>query len=95
MGYRRGTPVRYVRNPAARLKQVGRESAVWVPETRAVHVLNGTARLLFECLAEPVALEELVAVFAERTDAEPRRLEADLGETLERFTELGIVRAAE
>ncbi len=63
---------------------------MYLPETGAVHVLNSTAELLFESLAEPVSFDELVALFSELTDGAEATIRADLSRTLESFEELGI-----
>ena len=67
---------------------------MYLPETGAVHVLNSTAELLFESLAEPVSIEELVALFTELTDGDEATIRDDLSRTLESFEELGISGAA-
>ena len=81
---------RFVRNPAARIKRVGEKTAVYLPETGAVHVLNTTAELLFESLAEPVSIDELIALFAEITDGDEATIRDDLTRTLASFQELGV-----
>ncbi len=81
---------RFVRNPAARIKRVGEKAAVYLPETGAVHVLNPTAELLFESLAEPASLDELVAVFEDLTDGDVTTIRDDLSQSLVDFEKLGI-----
>ncbi len=81
---------RFVRNPAARIKRVGEKAAVYLRETGAVHVLNPTAELLFESLAEPASLDELVAVFEDLTDGDITAIRRDLSRTLVDFEKLGI-----
>ncbi len=85
---------RFLRNPSARIKRVGERAAVYLPETGAVHVLNTTAELLFESLAEPVSLDELVALFAEITDGDEATIRDDLSQSLASFQKLGIADAA-
>ena len=67
---------------------------MYLPETGAVHVLNPTAELLFESLAEPVSLDELVALFAEITDGDEATIRDDLSRSLASFQKLGIADAA-
>ena len=82
---------RFVRSPDARVRQVGTGVALFIPSTEAVHSLNETAQLLFECLEEPLSRDELVELFLELTDGKRAEVEADLDFTLRLFEDLQIV----
>lgn len=86
---------RYVRSPQAKLKTVGETEALYVGESRALHVLNPTARLLFHCLDRPSTVSELVLLMERLTDASRNRLERDLDEVLPELERLGVVQRAE
>ena len=64
---------------------------MYIPSTEAVHSLNQTAQLLFECLEEPRSRDELVDLFLELTHGERAEVEADLDSTLRLFEDLQIV----
>ncbi len=86
---------RYERAPDARLKRVGEAEAVYIGASRALHVLNPTARLLFHCLDRPSTVEELALVMEQLTDASRPLLERDLAEVLPELERLGVVQRAE
>ena len=88
-------PRRYERAPGATIKTVGESEAVYVGESRALHVLNPTARLLLHCLDRPSTVEELVLLMEQLTDASKAVLERDLDEVLPELERLGVVRRAE
>ena len=81
---------RLIRDPEVRPKRIGDGVALFIPATEAVHRLNPTAQLLFECLQEPLAEEELVNLFIELTDGQREEIAADLKRMLATFCELGI-----
>ena len=81
---------RFVRNPAARVKHVGAGVALYIPSTEAVHSLNETAQLLFECLEEPMSRDDLVELFLALTDGGRAEVEADLDSMLLLFEDLQI-----
>ena len=81
----------FVRSPQVKLKTVGEATAVYIPEQQAIHVLNPTAQLLFELLAEPISSTELADALACATDGNPRTIASDVAETLDDFVEKGLV----
>ncbi|MDX1503694.1 MAG: PqqD family protein [Thermoanaerobaculia bacterium] len=83
--------VRYVRAPAARLKEVGGTSAVYLRDDRALHVLNPSARLVFDCLERPTSLAALALRLSELTGVERGVVERDLLEVLPDFVRRGLV----
>lgn len=83
--------MRYVRSSAANLRRVGSGVAVYVPGRQAIHVLNSTAQLLFEYLAEPATLDELVEALVMATRGQERVIREDLAGALEELVEHGII----
>ena len=83
--------MRYVRSSAATLKTVGSGVAVYVAGRQSIHVLNPTAHLIFDYLAEPATLEELVAALEMATRDHGGRVRGDLEAVLDDFLEHGII----
>ena len=83
--------MRYRRDPAIRVKTVGGGFAVYVPTTGSVHVLNPTARLLFDSLEEARSLDDLVDAFLAGTDGDRTTVERDLEQSLREFMDAGIL----
>ena len=65
--------------------------AVYVPEEKAIHVLNPTARVLFDLLEVPATEAELCRALVEATDGDPMLIARDVSEALAEFTDKGIV----
>lgn len=82
---------RFVRTQGARLKTIGNDVAVYVPENRSIHVLNITARLMVELLSEPATASDLTAALAEATDGDRTVIAADVATALKELTAAGIV----
>jgi len=59
------------------------------PDSRAVVVLNATAQLVWDALAEGASLDDLVAVFA-AAGADAASVRADVAATLDRLVEAGL-----
>ncbi len=51
--------------------------AVYVPEKKAIHVLNTTARVLFDLLAVPSSEAKLGRALVEATDGDPVAIASD------------------
>ena len=83
--------MRFVRSAAATLKKVGSSSAVYVADRQAIHVLNPTAHLLFEYLAEPASVEELALALESATQGDPETIRDDLEAVLDEFADHGII----
>lgn len=65
------------------------------PDSHAVVVLNATARLVWDALAEGARLDDLVALFAEAVPAgDVAGVRADVAATLDRLVEAGLAVAA-
>ena len=84
-------PRRYVRSPEAKLKQVGGSSAVYLKSERALHLLNPSARLVFDCLERPMSVAALASRLSELTGGELAVVERDLREALPELERRGIV----
>lgn len=82
---------RFQRRRQVRVKPVGDSVAAFVRERKALHVLNPTARLLLEYLAEPASRAELALMLREATDGDERSIRTDLDETLELFLAEGLI----
>ena len=87
--------VRYVRSSDATLKTVGSGVAVYVTGRQAIHVLNPTAHLLFDYLAEPASLDELVLALETLTGGKTKSLRGDLEAALDQFLAHGIIEACD
>lgn len=83
--------MRFVRSPAATLKKVGSGAAVYVAGRRAIHVLNPTAHLLVDYLAEPASSDELARALEMATDGGGDAIRADLEAALDELLEQGII----
>ena len=89
------TERRFVRSPRARIKNVGTGVAIYVPDKKAIHVLNPTAHLLFELLSEPATEAELVEALLAATDGNQATITRDISAVLREFTALGILEPEE
>ena len=83
--------IRFVRARETKIKHVGDTIAVYVPTGHAIHVLNPTAHLLYELLAEPVTERELSQALELATDGDPESIAGDVARALEEFVAKGIV----
>jgi hypothetical protein len=81
----------YVRADDVKEKHVGGELALYVGAHRAIHVLNPTARFIWESLSEPLTFDELLFVMGEAFDAAPDVLRDDLSEAIDQFVSLDMV----
>ena len=86
--------MKYERNPKAKIKEIGDDWAVYIPSTRAIHVLNQTARLVWELTDEPVTEVEMAGAISSVTDATKEAVLADLREMLPEFVRDGILSEA-
>ena len=83
--------MRFVRSPDATLKTVGSGVAVYVAGRPAIHVLNPTAHLLFDYLAEPASLDELARALEIATGGDGPTIRGDLEAALDELVEQGII----
>ncbi len=64
--------------------------------TQAVVTINGTARVVWEALAEGASLDDLVALFAEAfPDTDPKALRRDVADILARLEEAELAVVAD
>ena len=82
----------FIRSDNVTEKRVGGELALYVGAHRAIHVLNPTARFIWESLSEPLTFDELLFVMTEAFDVDRDVLCTDLQDALDQFRSLGIVR---
>jgi PqqD family protein of HPr-rel-A system len=85
---------RYVQCSHCKLKQVGGETAVYDPQQRAIHVLNSSAFLVYEVLAESTSGNDLLQALAEETGKDLEELSPDLEEILDSLLTKGLIEAA-
>ncbi len=78
-----------------RLKRIGDDIAIYVPERRAIHVLNETAFFIWECLKEPVTFDELLFMLSEAFQGERKIMKKDLEEALDLLLKNGLVQRVE
>jgi hypothetical protein len=84
----------FVRSPGVKEKPVGGDLALYVGERRAIHVLNSTARFIWESLLDPVTFDELLFMLGEAfVDIPDDVLRGDLDRTLKQFGDLGLIQA--
>ena len=81
----------FVRSAGVKEKAVGSDVALYVEAKRSIHVLNPTARFVWEALAVPMTFEELLFVLTQAFDVSGDTAERDLRETLDRFSAAGLV----
>jgi hypothetical protein len=82
----------FVRSEQVKEKAVGQDVALYVESQRSIHVLNATARFVWESLKDPMTFDELLFVLTEAFDVDRATLRKDLSDALDRFTEVGLVR---
>jgi len=81
----------FIRSDNVKEKNVGGELALYVGAHRAIHVLNPTARFIWESLREPLTFDELLFVMTEAFDVDQAVLRSDLQDALDRFLSLQIL----
>jgi hypothetical protein len=76
----------WARDPGLPFQRMDEDAIVINPQTREVHLLNGTAARIWELLETPLSIDELVGALGSEFDAEPAALRhevesfvADLG----------------
>jgi hypothetical protein len=81
----------FVRSESVKEKTVGEDVALYVEQRRSIHVLNATARFVWECLREPLTFDDLLFMLTETFDVGSDVARKDLQDTLDRFEELDLV----
>jgi len=85
------TPTRLHRAPHVLWRRTLDTVLLLPPGIDEPFVLAGTGPALWELLAEPRALDDLVAVLAAAYEADPDVVAADVAPTVDRLTELGAI----
>lgn len=88
------THTRYVQSGKGTIKQIGDETAIFVKEQKGLHVLNDTALLIYEALAQPVTERQVVQVLGELTGAPTETIEADVSRTVALYLQYGLIEDA-
>ena len=81
----------YIRSEKVTEKKVGTDIALYVEDHRSIHVLNPTARFIWECLKDPMSFDEILFMMSEVFNVETATLRNDLEETLVLFEEKNLV----
>jgi hypothetical protein len=81
----------FIRSEKVIEKKVGTDIALYVQDDRSIHVLNHTARFIWQCLKEPVTFDEILFVMHEVFIVEAETLRNDLKETLALFEEKNLI----
>ena len=83
---------RPVRREGVWLRTTGEENAVFDPETGGLHLLNETARAIWELCDGDTTPEEMVKAICELSGLHPDVVTEDVSRTLLEFEHLGILR---
>jgi PqqD family protein of HPr-rel-A system len=81
----------FKRDPGLPFQKLDEETIVVDPRSREVHLLNETAARIWELLASPRSLDELVATLGEEYDAPAGELRPEIEELLSGFQDKGLV----
>lgn len=81
----------FIRSDNVKEKNVGSELALYVGAQRSIHVLNPTARFIWESLREPLTFDELLFVMTEAFEVDQEVLRHDLQDVLDQFRSLDIL----
>lgn len=83
---------RPVRREGVWLRATGEENAVYDPATGGLHLLNETARAIWELCDGETTVEEMITAICELTGLHPDVVTEDVQRTLAEFEQLGIIR---
>lgn len=72
-------------------QKMNEETLVVDPKTREVHLLNATASRVWELLARPQTIGDLVGELGREFDAPPETLRADLVALVEELAGKGLI----
>ena len=81
----------FKRDPGLPFQKLDEETIVVDPRSREVHLLNETAARIWELLASPCSVDELVATLDEEYDAPVAELRSEIEELLGGFQDKGLV----
>jgi len=85
----------FIRSPNVKEKKVGEDLALYVQEDRSIHVLNPTARFIWECLKTRVTLEEILFMMEQVFKENSETLKIDLEEALSHFSDKNLIEIQE
>ncbi|MDG6025390.1 MAG: PqqD family protein [Candidatus Brocadia sp.] len=81
-----------IRKPGIMVQDMGRETLLYSAEGKAIHVLNPTAKLIWELCDGKHSIEEMEQVIrAGFSISDNHNVAGDIRHTLEVFTEKGVV----
>jgi coenzyme PQQ synthesis protein D (PqqD) len=83
---------RYVRSDGVEAAPMLEETILYSPSAKRFCVLNPTAALVWEKLAEPVTFEQLAVSVRQQFEAEGADVEGDLRTALQQFEALDMLR---
>jgi len=90
----REVSTRYVQSGQGKLKKVGDETAVYVETQKGLHVLNETALLIYQAMAQPARADQVVQLLVDLTGEEPARVEGDVDRTVSLYLKYGLIEEA-
>jgi hypothetical protein len=82
---------RYIRSKNVKEKRVGNDVALYDKENKAIHVLNGSAWLIWESLQKPLEFEDLLSMMINTFGLDEIELKKDLVETIDIFLKNGLI----
>jgi hypothetical protein len=85
--------VHYRQASQVKVKQIGKSVALYVDSQKGIHVLNDTARFIWEILEEPFTHDELLDMLSQVFDGDPATMKADLEDILDRFLRYRLIQA--
>jgi hypothetical protein len=68
----------WTRDPGLPFQRMDEDAIVINPETREVHLLNGTAARIWELLETPLSIDDLVGALGREFDADPAALRREV-----------------
>lgn len=80
-----------VRAPGVVAGVVDGETVLLAPTDSRCFALTGVADRVWELLAEPIAIDDLVAALVSQYDVEPDRCAAEVGDLIAQMREYGVV----
>jgi PqqD family protein of HPr-rel-A system len=83
---------RPIRSEGAWLRATGDENAVYDPATGGLHLLNETARAIWELCDGETTVDEMISAICELSGLHPDVVTEDVQRTITEFEQLGIVR---
>ena len=75
-----------------KIKKIGNSIALYVDSQKGIHVLNDTARFIWEVLEEPFTGDELLYMVSQAFDGDRAAMKADLDEIIDRFLRYDLIR---